>query len=82
MQLYRCGVSLLLPRHVKSDSLFHHPHSVLLNVEPMKDIQQSCGNSESKALPFAEKLRATLKEEEEMPRPQEIEHGEATIDQK
>ena len=48
----------------------------------MKDIQQSCGNSESKELPFAEKLRATLNEEEEMPRPQEIEHGDATIDQK
>lgn len=48
----------------------------------MKDVQQSRGNSESKALPFAEKLRATLKEEEEMPRPQKIEHGEATIDQR
>lgn len=48
----------------------------------MEDIQQSCGVSESKALPFAEKLRATLKEEEEMPRPQKTEHVEATIDQK
>lgn len=38
MQCYRRRLPLdprlLLLRHVKSDGLFHHPHSVLLNVEP------------------------------------------------
>ena len=48
----------------------------------MKEIQQkSPGNSESEAVPFAEKLRETLKEEEQMLRPQKTGHGEAMMGQ-